>query len=357
MSEETLSEALANLDNDDYIQSAAVPEDKRMSSDDPSDESTYVELSEEEYEEFNPVTEDEVQEEFQGNEVEYEEDEIERRTRTAQERINKAVKQAKDYQRRELQALQYAKQLQEENERISSQLKSASRQSAEQNLQMQESYSVEFQNRINAQAEAAKRQLSRAFEAGDQEAMVEAQQLLARSEADRSSLNKYKQELEQYKKDYAKWVQDQAQYEAYMAQQVAQQPQYVEEPVYQEPSEKAQTWASKNEWFGKDQVMTNVAFAVHQELANSGVDLESDEYYSELDRRIRAELPHKFSGKKLAGNGRPVQTVVSGSRTTGSGRNQNDRRIELSPSEQQLARKLGVPFKEYAKQKMRLQRS
>lgn len=356
MSEQTLSEALANLDNDDYIENAAVPEDKREASDDLSDESTFVELSEEEYEEINPVTEDEIQEEFQGNEVDYEEDEVERRTRTAQERINKAVKQAKDYQRRELQALQYAKQLQEENEKISRQLKQSSQQSAEQNMQMQENYSVEFQNRIEAQAEAAKRQLSRAFESGDQESMVEAQQLLARSEADRSSLNKYKQELEQYKKDYAKWVQDQAEYENYMAQQVTQQPQN-EEPVYQEPSEKAQTWASNNEWFGKDQVMTNVAFAVHQELANSGVDLESDEYYSELDKRIRAELPHKFGEENLAGNGKPVQTVVSGSRTTSSGRTQNDRRIELSPSEQQLARKLGVPFKEYAKQKMRLQRS
>ena len=164
MSEQTLSEALANLDNDDYIENAAVPEDKREASDDPSDESAFVELSEEEYEEINPVTEDEVQEEFQGNEVDYEEDEVERRTRTAQERINKAVKQAKDYQRRELQALQYAKQLQEENEKISRQLKQSSQQSAEQNMQMQENYSAEFQNRIEAQAEAAKRQLSRAFE-------------------------------------------------------------------------------------------------------------------------------------------------------------------------------------------------
>ena len=131
-----------------------------------------------------------------------------------------------------------------------------------------------------------------------------------------------------------------------------QQP--VQEPVYEEPSVKAQEWADDNEWFGTDQVMTNVAFAIHQELTAQGIDAESDDYYSQIDNRMRQELPHKFTN---AGDDQPVQTVVSGTRTTGTGRNQNNRRIELSPSEQQLAKKLGVPFKEYAKQKMRLQRS
>jgi hypothetical protein len=82
--------------------------------------------------------------------------------------------------------------------------------------------------------------------------------------------------------------------------------------------------------------------------------LESDEYYSELDQRMREAFPHKFNNARDNNN---VQTVVSGSRTTGTGRNQNSRRVELNPSEQALARKLGVPFKEYAKQKMRLQNS
>jgi hypothetical protein len=101
-------------------------------------------------------------------------------------------------------------------------------------------------------------------------------------------------------------------------------------------------------------VMTNVAFAIHNELQSSGIDLESDEYYSQIDRRMREELPHKFPA---GGEQQPVQTVVSSTRITGSGRNQNNRQVKLSPSEQQLARKLGVPFKEYAKQKMRLQGS
>ena len=189
--------------------------------------------------------------------------------------------------------------------------------------------------------------------------MADAQQLLARAEADRSALAKYQQELEEYKVQYSDW-QEQQRHAQEQAQQYVEpeyQQQY-QEPQYQEPSNKSQDWATKNEWFGKDKVMTNVAFAIHQDLVDQGVDLESDEYYAQIDSRMRSELPQKFDGQNFAGgNQQSVQTVVSGSRTTGSGRNQNSRRVALNPSEQALARKLGVPYKEYAKQKMRLQRS
>ena len=100
--------------------------------------------------------------------------------------------------------------------------------------------------------------------------------------------------------------------------------------------------------------MTDQVMAIHKRLAAMQIDLESDGYYSEIDKQMREAFPHRFD---IAGDETNVQKVVSGSRTTGTGRNQNNRRIELSPSEQQLAKKLGVPFKEYAKQKMRLQRS
>jgi hypothetical protein len=184
--------------------------------------------------------------------------------------------------------------------------------------------------------------------------MAEAQQMLAQAEADRSSLNQYKKELDRYQQDYAAWAKNQEQEQA-QNEQASQQTQQ-QQPVYSEPSDKAQDWASKNEWFGTDQVMTNVAFAIHTELQKSGVDLESDEYYSQIDARIRQELPHRFESNNARNSG-SVQTVVSGTRTTGNGRNQNNRTIELTPSEQTLARKLGVPFKEYAKQKLRLQQS
>ena len=357
MAEETLSEALSKLD-DDNINSAALPEGKRVE-EEVQDDATYIDFSEEEMEDISPVTEDSVQEDFEAPEVQGEEElsEAEVRARTAQNRINQAVKQAKDYQRRELQALQYAKELQEQNEQLSSQLQKTQTSTAEQNLKMQETYSDEFATRVDTQAEAAKRNLKTAYESGDPEAMADAQQLLAKAEADRNALAQYQRDLEQYKVDYAAWLEQQEADAEYQGQQAAQQQPAYQEPAYQEPSPKAQNWASANEWFGTDTVMTNVAFAIHNDLIQGGVDLESDEYYAQIDSRMRQELPHKFNGQTNVGGNNNVQTVVSGSRTTGSGRNQNSRRVELNPSEQALARKLGVPFKEYAKQKMRLQNS
>jgi len=357
MAEETLSEALSKLD-DDNINSAALPEGKRVE-EEVQDDATYIEFSEEEMEDISPVTEDSVQEDFEAPEVQGEEElsEAEVRARTAQNRINQAVKQAKDYQRRELQALQYAKELQEQNEQLSSQLQKTQTSTAEQNLKMQETYSDEFATRVDTQAEAAKRNLKTAYESGDPEAMADAQQLLAKAEADRNALAQYQRDLEQYKVDYAAWLEQQEADAELQGQQAAQQQPAYQEPTYQEPSPKAQNWASANEWFGTDTVMTNVAFAIHNDLIQSGVDLESDEYYAQIDSRMRQELPHKFNGQTNVGGNNNVQTVVSGSRTTGTGRNQNSRRVELNPSEQALARKLGVPFKEYAKQKMRLQNS
>ncbi len=357
MAEETLSEALSKLD-DDNINSAALPEGKRVE-EEVQDDATYIDFSEEEMEDISPVTEDSVQEDFEAPEVQGEEElsEAEVRARTAQNRINQAVKQAKDYQRRELQALQYAKELQEQNEQLSSQLQKTQTSTAEQNLKMQETYSDEFATRVDTQAEAAKRNLKTAYESGDPEAMADAQQLLAKAEADRNALAQYQRDLAQYKVDYTAWLEQQEADAELQSQQAAQQQPAYQEPAYQEPSPKAQNWASANEWFGTDTVMTNVAFAIHNDLIQGGVDLESDEYYAQIDSRMRQELPHKFNGQTNVGGNNNVQTVVSGSRTTGSGRNQNSRRVELNPSEQALARKLGVPFKEYAKQKMRLQNS
>ena len=352
MSEETLSEALAKLDSDEDINKAALPEGRRVE-EEVQEEDAIIEFSEEEAEELAPVTEDSVQEDFDSPEQSGEEElsEVEVKARTAQNRINQAVKQAKEYQRRELQALQYAKEIKAQNEALAEQLKNTQTSSAEQNLKIQENYSQEMENRVDTQAMAAKRNLKTAYESGDPEAMAEAQQMLARAEADRNALAKYRQDLADYKVQYDAWLEQQS-------QQVAQEPQIDfepnEEPVYQEPSVRAQEWVTKNEWFGTDQIMTDQVMAIHNRLAATQIDLESDEYYSQIDRRMREELPHKFPA---GGEQQPVQTVVSSTRITGSGRNQNNRQVKLSPSEQQLARKLGVPFKEYAKQKMRLQSS
>ena len=350
MAEETLTEALANL-NDENIDKAALPEQRRVE-EDTSEESTFIELSEEDVNSIDPITDDVVQEDFESKHVDEELNEVERRNKTAQDRINKSVAQAKEFQRRELQALQYAKTLLEKNQELEGKLNTTQSVAAEENLKVQKSYGVEFENRIDAQAEGAKNALKAAMDAGDQDGLVEAQQLLARAEADRTALNQYNQEIEEYEQKLQDYNDRQAEAQTESPAQLQQVPQ---QPQYQEPSNKAKQWANDNEWFGSDRIMTNVAMAIHEDLARTGIDLESDEYYSELNNRMRQELPHKFDN--ATNDRKNVQTVVSTTRTTGNGRNQNDRRIELSPSEQQLAKKLGVPFKEYAKQKMRLQNS
>tara|TARA_B110000285_G_scaffold227505_1_gene288941 strand:+ start:204 stop:1292 length:1089 start_codon:yes stop_codon:yes gene_type:complete len=362
MTEETLSDALANL-NDDNIDKAAIPEGRRAAVEEPQEESTFIDLTDEDVGEVAPISNDKVREDFGegalGND-DQELSEAEKEAKKAQGRINQAVKQAKDWQRRELQALQYAKQLQEENKKLSSQMQLTSQTTADENLKISKSYKDEFEGRVDAQAKAAKNSVTKAYESGDPELMADAQQALARAESERTSLEQYKRELVKYEQDMEAWNNNQArqrQADEAQYQQQQQQPQQ-QQPQYSEPSSKAQGWAEKNEWFGVDKIMTSTAMVIHQELAESGIDLESNEYYSNLDNRLREELPNRFKAESNAGNnGRPVQTVVSGTRTTGNGRSQNDRRVELTPSEQALSKRLGVSFKDYAKQKMRLQAS
>jgi len=360
MAEETLTEALANL-NDDNIKSAAVPEHKRPDIEDPQEESTFIDLSDDDVAEISPVTEDQVQENFEDGSLGQDDadlSEVEKEAKKAQNRVNQAIKQAKDYQRRELQALEYAKQLQEENKKLSSQIQLESQQTAQNNLELSKNYSNEFESRVDAQVDAAKVALKTAYDSGDQNLMVDAQQQLARAEAERNQLAQYQRDLAKYEQDLAQWQAAQSNIQQELQQNYQPQTQAQPQPQYAQPSDKATSWAEKNEWFGVDRIMTNAAMAIHQELAETGIDLESDEYYSQLDNRLREELPNRFQAENNVGNsGKPVQTVVSGTRTTGTGRSQNDRRVELTPSEQALAKKLGVPFKEYAKQKLRLQAS
>jgi len=118
----------------------------------------------------------------------------------------------------------------------------------------------------------------------------------------------------------------------------------------QAPDPKAEAWAAKNTWFGTDNAMTYTAFDLHKTLTEQeGFDPQSDEYYSEIDKRIRLEFPHKF-GNNESNNGevstKPVQTVASAKRSTNTGR----KTVRLTPSQVAIAKKLGVPLEEYAKQ-------
>jgi len=322
---------------EEKIEKAAVPERKRVE-EEVSDEAVEISL-EDNKKEVAPVTEDEVQENFevspQVEEQAKDMSEVEKRATLAQNRINKAVAQAKEFQRRELMAVQYAKELKEQNEQLRQQQKT-----------QMSSYGDEFGNRVESQMTLAKQALKQATESGDAEAIATATEALTLATADKSRLEQYKQAQKQYEDQEAAYVQS--------LENQPQDQQYTQ-PVeeYVEPSPKAREWAQKNTWFGQDQVATSVAFAVHKQLENEGFDTDSDEYYDEIDKRVRQELPHKFN---VEADKKPVQTVASPTRTTSTGRKQNNR-IQLTPSEQQLAKKLGVSFKDYAIQKARLQKS
>lgn len=322
---------------EEKIEKAAVPERKRVE-EEVSDEAVEISL-EDNKQEVAPVTEDEVQENFevspQVEEQAKDMSEVEKRATLAQNRINKAVAQAKEFQRRELMAVQYAKELKEQNEQLRQQQKT-----------QMSSYGDEFSNRVDSQMTLAKQALKQATESGDAEAIATATEALTLATADKSRLEQYKQAQKQYEEQEAAYVQS--------LENQPQDQQYTQ-PVeeYAEPSPKAREWAKKNTWFGQDQVATSVAFAVHKQLENEGFDTDSDEYYDEIDKRVRQELPHKFN---VEADKKPVQTVASPTRTTSTGRKQNNR-IQLTPSEQQLAKKLGVSFKDYAIQKARLQKS
>ena len=312
MAEETLTEALANL-NDENIEKASLPEDRRVE-EETSEDVAVIDLDEEDVQEIEPITEDVVKEDFDAKPIDEDEEisEAERRTRTSQDRINKAVAQAKEFQRRELQALQYVKELQEQNKNLSGQLLSSQQSSSQENMRLQEGYRDEFETRVETQAQAAKNAYKTAYESGDPDRMADAQQLIAQAEADRAALNKYKQDYEEYKVKYQEWLEDQQasqeqsfeelQREQGLTNPVDGQPQ--NQPVYQEPSAKAQESAEKNEWFGTDQAMTDQVMAIHKRLAATQIDLESDKYYSEIDKQMREAFPHKFD---IAGDETTVQ--------------------------------------------------
>jgi hypothetical protein len=320
--------------SEEQIEKAAMPVNKRAD-EDISDETKFIDL-EEDKEALKPLQEDTVQENFETSpkviEETKEKSEVEKKAAIAQNRINKAVAQAKDFQRRELMAVQYAKTLKEENDKLK-----ASKQTFEQDM---------FESRkgeTEAAIELAKQAHKQAIESNDADSIARATEALSTAIAEK----KYIEASE------ARSKMDNIQTAPTEEFAIPEgEPQEVQE--YTQPSPKAQTWAAKNEWFGQDRIATNVALSIHENLANEGFDLNSDEYYNELDNRLKAELPNRF--KNVEADQKPVQTVASPSRTTSSGRKPSNR-VELSPSEQRLAKRLGVSFKDYAIQKARLQKS
>ena len=198
---------------------------------------------------------------------------------------------------------------------------------------MDTSYLSEYTGRVDSQMAQAEATLKSAMELGDTEAAVAAQKQISQLavQADRASQAKAAQEKKVEQAKAQPQVQPQAQ------QPAAPPP----------PDPKAQAWAERNDWFGYDSAMTYAAFGIHKELVEQdGVDPKTDEYYTELDKRMSEEFPHKFAGKTQSK--KPVQHVASASRSS-SGRSSGKKSVKLTARQVALAKKLGVPLEEYAK--------
>jgi hypothetical protein len=253
-------------------------------------------------------------------------DELKEYSEGVQRRIAKLTKKWREAERQKDEAAEFAKaqiKLREQAEAKISKLEPGFMKSTE--------------DSIASGLVAAKAELAKAREAGDINAEVEAQAKI-------SELG-YKQ---------AKFLETKAQQEEFNKnkQQEVKTPEInlQQQPTQATPDPKAETWAAKNAWFGQDTAMTYTAFDLHKKLTEQeGFDPSSDEYYSEIDKRIRLEFPHKFGNNTDTGENttKPVQTVASAKRSTNSGRSKT---VRLTSSQVAIAKKLGVPLEEYAKQ-------
>ena len=248
-------------------------------------------------------------------------DQFERADDATQKRINRLTKKMREAERREAEAVNYAKQVQTESHTLKSRM-----------ANLDNSFVNEYTTRVETQLGQAEKELGRAMELGDTQAAVEANRKITTLsiENDRASQAKMQKQRQQQQQQ--------------QPQQQQQQPQQQQQQQVRRPDRKAEDWAEQNDWFGQDEAMTFAAFGIHKKLVeDEGFDPQSDDYYSELDRRISG----KFRTPPNNTSKRPAQTVAGVSRST-SGRS-SGRKVRLTPSQVAIAKKLGVPLSEYAK--------
>ena len=279
----------------------------------------------------------EVGEGFEGQEVEIEdvsdqpeektfsesEDEHEEYSQSVKKRIDRLTKKMREAERQKEEAIKYAQGVQSEAESIKAKLNA-----------VDQGYLTEYGGRINAETASAQEAFKRAIAVGDPDATLQAQQKLTELQYASSKL----EEAKRMQARRSSQEQPQAQQQTY--QQTYQQPQQ----QAAKPDPRAEQWAEKNEWFGNDNTMTFAAYGIHKQLVDEAFDPTSDDYYDELDKRIRGEFPHKFSD--TGAKRRTAQTVAGVSRTSSSN---GRRQVKLTPSQVAIAKKLNVPLEEYAK--------
>ena len=282
-------------------------------------------------EQEEPAQEKEQAPEIVVKEVEQEEtDELESYSKNVKTRINKLTAKLREAERREKAATDYAENVKKENQTLKTK-----------NTALDGNYIIEYANRITTETAAAKSELRQATENDEVDKQVEAQQKLARLAVEAQNLKA----LNDRRKSQASTPAE-AQQQNEQKFSPPQTPTTPPEP----PDPKAEAWASKNKWFGKDAAMTMTSFVHHRQLTEEeGFDGTEDEYYDEIDKRMREEFPHKFGEEtpSLETINRPAQTVASATRSPKRGRGKNT--VRLTPSQVAIAKNLGVPLEEYAK--------
>ncbi len=233
-----------------------------------------------------------------------------------QKRIDKLTFKIREAERREKEAIKFAEAVNKENADLRSKVRD-----------VDDGYLDEYSKRVTSEMEKAQAVLQAAINSKDAKRQVEAQQAIARLAIEEERANASKAQREKALKE---------QKDAPPVQQ---------QPLQQaKPDPKAEAWAEKNSWFGANEAMTYTALSIHKKLLQEeGFDGKSDEYYKELDKRIREEFPHKFEDTNK--KDRPAQAVASANRSVKSGR----RTVRLTPSQVAIAKKLGVSLEDYAK--------
>ena len=239
-----------------------------------------------------------------------------------QARIAKLTRKMREAERKEAAALEYAAAV--ENKRKLDQ---------ERFNKVDSDYTKKFEDNVKLGMESAQKELAMAIEAGDATAQVEANKRIAALAFENAKLEQKKQDMPIAQKPV----------------QLADGGKLPPQPTTQDlpaPDPQAEAWAAKNTWFGQDRAMTYTAFEIHKDLVAEGFDPQSNEYYAEVDKRIKVDFPHKLGNNETKHTTKPVQSVASANRSVKSGR----KTVRLTSSQVAIAKKLGVPLEEYAKQ-------
>jgi hypothetical protein len=252
------------------------------------------------------------------------EEQLEEYSASVKRRIDKLTRKMREAERREQAAIEYATKV---NDKY--------KQALTLGTQKDETNVTSRESAVTAREEFAKRALEAAVQAQDVEKQVAAQQEISKLAIEKEKIALAKQRVEQAK---ANPPQGEPMPQDLQKSQPAQQTEQTEQVI--QPDPKAQEWQSQNKWFGKDKMMTYAAMGLHEDLMEEGFDATSDEYYNEINSRLKEKFPALDGGKS-----RPTQKVASAVRTSPSGR----RTVKLTPSQVAIAKKLGVPLEEYAK--------